>query len=437
MSLLPEVRAELVATATRRAAQPRRHGAVWLPRVRLGHLAMALGVGCTLAVAAVALLALRHPVPRPAGPAAPSSLGAIEAKLAILRRPQTAADRGVKSLPGIARLTRLAATVDTTTAGRLRVWVVVDRLPIHPSKVRPEYFARAAVTANGGQIRNASVSVSAAQLGAPSAVASGLLTAAGAVDPSVGVTVGLVPDGVTRVKWTFSGVGFGVQHPHPVTVYARVQNNVAVAPVVPRQGLLVHSVSYGAGGSVIASAGADAATRQQLQKIRAINAGRHRPIAPELLAHYSLFSAVPAVDLVRDQTLLAAYIDGGGIGGGLGLNYWDIRYVGSLKGVDGRGLWVVPGARGVCISDPQASACGVLSKQGPAGIIGPLTAAGDSETLSGLVPDGNSTVTLVLAGGSRVTVPVVEHNVFEATVRGRIVAIINRDTQGRITRRAI
>ena len=437
MSLLPEVPAELVATATRRAARPRWHRAVRLPRVRLGHLAMALGVGCTLAVAAVALLAFRHhPVPRPAGRGAPSSLSALEAKLAILRRPQTPADRGVKALPGIARLTRLAATVDTTTAGRVRVWVVVDRLPVHPSKVRPEYFARAAVTANGGQIRNGSGSVSGAQLGAPSAVASGLLTAAGAVDPNVGVTVGLVPDGVTRVKWTFSGVGFGVQHPHPVTVYARVQNNVAVAPVVPGQGPLVHTVWYGAGGSVIASAGTDAATRQQLQKIRAINAGRHRPIAPELLAHYSLFRAVPAVDLVRDQTLLAPYIDGGGIGG-LGLNYWDIRYVGSLKGIDGRGLWVVPGGRGVCISDPQATACGALSKQGPAGITGPLTGAGDRETLAGLVPDGNSTVTLVLAGGSRVTVPVVEHNVFEATVRGRIVAIINRDIQGRLVRRSV
>jgi hypothetical protein len=437
MSLLPEVRAELVATATRRAAPPGRHRAAWPPRVRLGHLAMALGVGCTLAVVAVALLALRHPVPRPAGPAAPSSLSALEAKLAILRRPQTPADRGVKALPGIARLTRLAATVDTTTAGRVRVWVLVSRLPIHPSKVRPEYFARAAVTANGGQIRNGSGSVSAAQLGAPSAVASGLLTAAGAVDPDVGVTAGLVADGVMRVKWTFSGVGFGVQHPHPVTVYPRVQNNVAVAPVVSGQGPLVHTVWYGAGGSVIASAGTGTAERQELQEIRAINAARHRPIAAELLAHYSLFSAVPAVDLVRDQTLLAPYLDGGGIGGGLGLNYWDIRYVGSLKGIDGRGLWVVPGGRGVCISDPQATACGALSKQGPAGITGPLTGAGDRETLAGLVPDGNSTVTLVLAGGSRVTVPVVEHNVFEATVRGRIVAIINRDTSGRLTRRAI
>ena len=398
---------------------------------------MALGVGCTLAVAAVALLAFRHhPVPRPAGRGAPSSLSALEAKLAILRRPQTPADGGVKALPGIARLTRLAATVDTTTAGRVRVWVVVDRLPIHPSKVRPEYFARAAVTGNGGQIRNASVSVSAAQLGAPSDVASGLLSGSGAVDPNVGVTVGLVPDGITRVKWTFSGAGFGVLHPHPVTVYPRVQNNVAVALVVPGQGPLVHTVWYGAGGSVIASAGTDAATSRELQEIRAINAGRHRPIAPELLAHYSLFSAVPAVNLVRDQTLLAPEISGGF--GDLGLNYWDVRYVGSVTGVDGRGLWVVPGARGVCISDPQgATGCGVLSKQGPAGITGPLTGAGSRETLSGLVPDGNSTVTLVLASGTRVTVPVVEHNVYEATVRGRIVAIINHDTQGRLVRRSV
>jgi len=54
-------------------------------------------------------------------------------------------------------------------------------------------------------------------------------------------------------------------------------------------------------------------------------------------------------------------------------------------------------------------------------------------TLSGLVPDGNPTITLVLATGARKTVPVVV-NVYEATVAGPIVALIVRDTAERVVR---
>ncbi|MGH2913884.1 MAG: hypothetical protein ACRDMX_02740 [Solirubrobacteraceae bacterium] len=43
----------------------------------------------------------------------------------------------------------------------------------------------------------------------------------------------------------------------------------------------------------------------------------------------------------------------------------------------------------------------------------------------------------MLADGSRRTVPVVDHNVYEATVRGRVVAIINRDAAGRTVRRKL
>ena len=49
------------------------------------------------------------------------------------------------------------------------------------------------------------------------------------------------------------------------------------------------------------------------------------------------------------------------------------------------------------------------------------------------MPDGNATVTFVLADGSRKTFLVID-NVFEATVRGRVVAIIDRDIHGRVVR---
>ena len=44
--------------------------------------------------------------------------------------------------------------------------------------------------------------------------------------------------------------------------------------------------------------------------------------------------------------------------GEMGLNYWQTRYISSVTGLDGPGLWITPGARGLCISDPQAGGCG-------------------------------------------------------------------------------
>jgi hypothetical protein len=52
------------------------------------------------------------------------------------------------------------------------------------------------------------------------------------------------------------------------------------------------------------------------------------------------------------------------------------------------------------------------------------------------VPDGNRTVTIVLADGARKALPVID-NVYEATVPGRIVAIINKNTAGRTERHAL
>ena len=54
----------------------------------------------------------------------------------------------------------------------------------------------------------------------------------------------------------------------------------------------------------------------------------------------------------------------------------------------------------------------------------------------GLVPDGNPTVTIVLAGGTRKPFPVID-DVYEITVPGRPVAVINRDIAGRIVRTSL
>jgi len=104
---------------------------------------------------------------------------------------------------------------------------------------------------------------------------------------------------------------------------------------------------------------------------------------------------------------------------------------------DGRGLWITPGTRDLCISDPSAGECTApLSSREDAGIPGGTTGGGGDTTFVGLVPDGNPTVTVVLANGTHKTFPVID-NAYEITVRGRVVAMINRDIHGNVVRTRI
>jgi hypothetical protein len=74
-------------------------------------------------------------------------------------------------------------------------------------------------------------------------------------------------------------------------------------------------------------------------------------------------------------------------------------------------------------------------RDGVIAISGTVTA--DQQTIIGLVPNGNKTVTLLLSNGARQTVPVVDHNVYEATVPGRVVAIIARNTSGKLEQKPL
>ena len=446
MILLPEVREEILAAATRRAAaNPSSRGRMSgrFAGVGFGGLVLTLGVGCAIAVIVVALVALKHRPPSRPASSAGSSIPALEAKLAVLRRPQTRADRTypapVHTRPEartpfgvIPKLTRLAATFSTPATGPLRVYLIVRRIPQGPTSggsAAVTYGVNAGVVSAHGQIQGGSQFVTAKTLATPN-VGSGLSVPGEGTDPNRGVSVGVVPDGVTRVQWVFTGAGIGVLHPHPVTMYPQVRNNVAVAAVTPGEGPLARTIWYGADGHVIASASGGAQADQQLETIRSIDASRSRAISPFLIAHYSLFRTVPPDDPARDWRLPTPGTEGGYVGA-MGLNYWQTRYIASVRGLDGPGLWITPGVRGLCISDAQAGGCGMLTGRAAGGIIGGSTVGGGRETITGLVPDGNRTVTIVLADGTRKTTPVID-NVYEATVRGRIVAIINKNTAGRI-----
>lgn len=79
-------------------------------------------------------------------------------------------------------------------------------------------------------------------------------------------SVGVVPDGVTRVRWELIDPG----QSHPVTVYPKLDGNVATAPITLSHGkgplaneqYLASAVWYSAHGKVIASVNALPATRR-------------------------------------------------------------------------------------------------------------------------------------------------------------------------------
>jgi hypothetical protein len=119
MTYIDQLECELVRVGQLR---PRR-----VPRVTLGGMTMAAAVALSLVLAVLALAVLHHPPAAPVQPTSaptPASARALVSQLAILRRPQTSADRtapaAVRPVSLEPNLTRLA--VD---AGGLKVWVVV------------------------------------------------------------------------------------------------------------------------------------------------------------------------------------------------------------------------------------------------------------------------------------------------------------------------
>ena len=506
MTLLPEVRQELYETAARRAAHPRRR-----VRVGAGTLVLAGGTIVALLVALAVVIGLGHGARTSQAASrgtkgASSSVRALEHRLAVLRRTQTAADRTypallrsdrprAEALRFEPRLARLAAVVDTPTVGRVRVFVIVRvvgnstltitcggarkppcpgatagrgssprRVSVHlgtnvgpPGTALVELLAIAGrgVLAGRGPYRAAVGTAPsragqlvtqlqrASQLDEPGAVTSGLVSADGyGANPNIGINMSVVPDGVTRVEWVFTGAGFGVSDPRPVTVYPTVQDNVAVAPVEPGEGPIARAVWYGPSGRVIATGRASTTARPQLRLIDAVNASRRNPLPPWLVAHFALFRTVLPTSPARDPTM-PLNVQGGG---GLALNEWQARYVPSLTGLDGPGLWITPGSHGVCISDPSGGECGRYRSPrtlDSGGFTGASTTASPgeigrsgivrkwAETISGLVPDGNSTVTVLLAGGGRRTVPVID-NAWEVTVPRQIIALVDRNAAGRL-----
>ncbi len=188
-----------------------------IPRPSFGGLVAMLSVAVTIAVAvlALALLGRHHPTTTPAA-RGPSGLARLERNpeikqlldhFAILRRPQTAADRswaaGQRSNPKaggqvIPSLTRLATTID----GK-RIFLTVDRdsRPARPGSRSAQYayVLTVALVAGRNNVSEAPYDPNVGDytiMPVPLGLRFGSLSG-----PSVAVSI--VPDGITKVRWVF------------------------------------------------------------------------------------------------------------------------------------------------------------------------------------------------------------------------------------------
>jgi hypothetical protein len=233
-----------------------------------GAVALFASIAVVAAIVAVAFVSLGHGRSSPTGvesvPAqTPAGARALVAQLAVLRRPQTPADRLPASLTPlisgggfsfriIPGLTRLAATIDAGPGplSSVDIYVVVGaRAGVHadivttlavagPSAHRyllslPDFVDEQTASATG-DLTPTAVST-AGQIKEESRNTHPVDTLTG----QSGVRVGVVPDGVSRVRWVFGPAPQGLlQRNHSqrrsashVTVRPQIENNVAVAKV--------------------------------------------------------------------------------------------------------------------------------------------------------------------------------------------------------------
>lgn len=117
-----------------------------------------------------------------------------------------------------------------------------------------------------------------------------------------------------------------------------------------------------------------------------------------------------------------------------------------IRNIDGLELWVVPGSIHVCLEerasqptqahaptarDPRVTGWGdcVPNSMALAGEMSPIDGGPNGVTVTGLAPNGNRTVKLVLADGSTETVPV-SYNIYIARALHGFKTVTLKDSRG-------
>lgn len=408
-------------------------------RFRLGRLAAAASILVVVAVVAV-FLGIRGSNPSipsgsgttsirvspvPAG--TPAAARFVVARMAVLRRPQTVRDRLPASVSEqlgnapvrssiIPSLTRLAATVKLGSGPleSFSIYVIVEP----QSRGYPE-IATALVVAH--EARNRYLVTPPEVVDALTAIDTrGLTPEAVATDNSYalcrsswcgseplpggkGVTVAVVPDGVTRVKWVFGSLRRG----KPLTIYPRVENNLAISTTVPATGGPLQATWYDADGRIV-------------KPIPVVQPpARRLPLPAALVRSFSAFRG-----LTSNQGRFITNLDGQRL------------YVvpqtkqtcliekrpavtGRLPGAAGRRTRSGGGGGGGCVPNGMA-----LEGNFTLGLFGPK-----GETLIGVAPNGNPTVRLTLADRSSEVVRV-SQNVYIAKTSKQFTSVTLKDANG-------
>jgi hypothetical protein len=154
----------------------------------------------------------------------------VVSRLAVLRRPQQASDRSVDfSGPIVPGLTREVATLPGNWGlGPVHIFMVVGQR------------GRVSLLTVYGKRTLGLAETAPARLDNPRAIASGLI-----------YTVGVVPDGVTSVRWIFRSLAHARGSPVKLVIRPMVRNNVAIAPVIGRPRRLASATWYGRDGRSI------------------------------------------------------------------------------------------------------------------------------------------------------------------------------------------
>jgi hypothetical protein len=349
-------------------------------RVRTDWVVVALPISVAIIVAVVAVTVLHR---ARGGQTSTASPRALIAHLAVLRRPQTRADElpteigvGRYQLETIPSLTRLAVAVP---GARMYLVVTPPGRGLGPAGFWPaklgdqvsvvtvtRYGRSATFRAPAADLYDATGVMPVLDERSPSGQRIGQLLHRGEHGPVLrAYYVQVVPDGVRRVVWFFSERPGG--HPQPVT--AHVENNVAYT--LPRPiGSIVKAEWFGANGKRVHLSDApfqrvvtQSQERRKLQMLR-IYSRYHYQAAPQILREYPVFSitsrtpvtVAPGITVSRPRLSTLPFT---------AVNFADPREPPQLDPSQirqityhGIRIWVVPGAKGICLSAEDRPSAG-------------------------------------------------------------------------------
>lgn len=286
---------------------------------------------------------------------------ALVAKLAVLRRPQTAADmlpaglhlarfpRSGKILPS---LTRLVATppgaslflvVTTPASGPRSLW-------------SPKLGDQVAIVSVTGATGEESVAIPAADLTDANQLETPPVTGRSASAIANSYQVAIVPDGVARVSWTFANRQL---RPGRVVNLA-VANNIALNQ---SSGLLLSARWFTADGAVfptsdrayqMAVAARDAVMRAQIIRLDARTSARP---SPAILAGFAVFSIhsrtgvrIPGGDVISHPALATVPLPILQLTSGRQPPQLDPEAMRQITTPSGFQTWIIPGHRGMCVA---------------------------------------------------------------------------------------